>query len=341
MIFKDSSYFWLMVILLLIIAVIVIGIRRRRMFIESLGDVEIIKKITRWVSSTKRFWKNILILLGLALVVTAIARPQIGVEKLRIKRKGVDIFVLLDTSLSMAAQDLKPDRLTRAKIWISTLIDNLVNDRIGIIAFAGKPFLQCPLTTDYSASRMLLEIINVGTIPVQGTNIAGAINLAIESFPEKKGYFKVIILVTDGEDHEGKVMEAVETAAEEGIKIIAVGIGSETGEPLPIKDEKGLISEYKKDQEGRLVMSKLNREVLESIAQKTGGAYFSATYVRFDMGKVVRILERMEKEEFGEEWLERFEDRFAYPLMCAIILLCLELTLTDRVFRFRERRRNE
>ena len=167
MIFKDISYFWMLIILPLIAAIIVIGIRRRRAFLESLGDVRIIKRISGLVSTTKRFWKNVLILLILALTITAIARPQIGVEKLRIKRKGVDVFILLDTSLSMAAQDLKPDRLTRAKIWISTLIDNLVNDRIGIIAFAGKPFLQCPLTTDYSACRMLLEIIHVGTIPAQ------------------------------------------------------------------------------------------------------------------------------------------------------------------------------
>ncbi len=332
MIFKDTIYFWCFFIVPFLFLIIIVGVRRRRRFMRLLGEEWVIKKVTRGVSPTKRFWKNFLFIVALTFLILAIARPQMGVEKVHIKKKGVDILILLDTSLSMAAQDIKPDRLTRAKMWIGTLIDNLITDRIGIIAFAGKPFLQCPLTTDYSACRMLLDILNVGTIPVQGTAIANAIELAIKSFPEKKGYFKVIILLTDGEDHEGKVMEAAEEAVKEGIKIIAVGIGSGRGEPLPIMKEIGTISGYKKDKEGKLVMSKLDRSTLESIAQKTGGAFFSATPGSFEMNRVVSIINKMEKEEFGEEWLERYEDRFEYPLILAILLLCLELFLTDRVF---------
>jgi len=337
MIFKDTFYFWLFFIVPLLLLIIIIGVRRRRSFMKLLGEEQVIKKITRNISSTKRFWKNFLLIVALTFLILAVARPQMGVEKVHIKRKGVDILVLLDTSLSMAAQDLKPDRLTRAKMWIGTLIDNLISDRIGIIAFAGKPFLQCPLTTDYSACRMLLDILTVGTIPVQGTNIAGALNLAIKSFPEKKGFFKVIILVTDGEDHEGNVIETAEKAEKEGIKIIAVGMGSETGEPLPVKDETGNISGYKKDREGKLVMSRLNRATLESITRKTGGAFFSATPGSFEMSRVIGILNKMEKEEFGEEWLERYEERFEYPLIFSILLLCLELSLTDRAFRKKKR----
>lgn len=339
MIFKDTVYFWLFLIVPLLILIIILGVRRRRAFMRFLGDEKEIRKITSSVSLIKRFWKNFLLTVILVFLILAIARPQMGVEKIRIKRKGVDIFVLLDTSISMGAQDIKPDRLTRAKMWIGTLIDNLTTDRIGIIAFAGKPFLQCPLTMDYSACRMLLDILNVGTIPVQGTNIAGALDLAVKSFPEKRGFFKVIILVTDGEDHEGNVTEAAEAAAKEGIKIISVGIGSETGEPIPIKGKNGLISGYKKDREGKLVMSKLDRTTLKSIAQKTGGTFFNVTPGNFEMNRLIGILNKMEKEEFGEEWLERYEDRYEYPLILVILMLCLELSLTDRVFRSKRRKR--
>ncbi len=188
---------------------------------------------------------------------------------------------------------------------------------------------------------MLLDILHVGTIPVQGTALADAIRLAMNSFPEKRGFYKVIILVTDGEDHEGKVIEAAEEAAKEGIKIIAIGIGNETGEPLPILDEKGLLSGYKKDEKGNLVMSRLNRGILETIAMKTGGAYFGATGGSFKMSRIIYILGKMEKEEFGEEWLERYEERFEYPLVFAIFLLALELSLTDKVFTFKRRKFRE
>ncbi len=339
MIYKDAVYFWLFLIVPLLILIIILGVKRRRSFMGFLGDEKEIRKITSSVSSIKRFWKNFLLIVILVFLILSIARPQMGVEKIHVKRKGVDIFVLLDTSISMSAQDIKPDRLTRAKMWIGTLIDNLTTDRIGIIAFAGKPFLQCPLTMDYSACRMLLDILNVGTIPVQGTNIAGAIGLAVKSFPEKRGFFKVIILVTDGEDHEGNVTEAAEAAAKEGIKILSVGIGSETGEPIPIKGENGLISGYKKDREGKLVMSKLDRSTLKSIAQKTGGTFFNATGGYFEMSRLIGILNKMEKEEFGEEWLERYEDRYEYSLILAILMLCVELSLTDRVFRSKRRKR--
>jgi Ca-activated chloride channel family protein len=337
MIWKDSGYLYLLAFIPLLMLLIVFGVRRRRAFLSVLGDRTVLRKVVKGISTTKRFWKHVLLITAVVFLVIALARPQIGVEKVRIERRGVDIMVLLDTSLSMAAQDIKPDRLSRSKIWISTLIDNLVSDRIGIIAFAGKPFLQCPLTVDYGACRMLLDILYVGTIPVQGTAIADAIRLAIASFPEKKGFYKVIILVTDGEDHEGKIVEAAEEAAKEGIKIIAIGIGSETGEPLPILDEKGLVSGYKKDDKGTLVMSRLNRGILETIAMKTGGAYFGATPGSFEMGRIIHLLGKMEKEEFGEEWLERFEERFEYPLMLAIILLTIELSLTDRVLQWRRK----
>lgn len=313
------------------------AIRRRRILLSVLGEEPVVRQMIRAVSTTKRFWKNFLLIAAVACIIVALARPQLGVEKVRIEKKGVDIMVLLDTSLSMAAQDIKPDRLSRSKMWISTLIDNLVSDRIGIIAFAGTPFLQCPLTSDYSACRMLLDILHVGTIPVQGTAIAEALQLAIRSFPEKKGSYKVIILLTDGEDHEGKVIEAAEAANKAGIKIIAIGIGGEKGEPIPLLDEKGSVTGYKKDDKGSLVMSKLNRGILETVAMKTGGAYFGATPGSFEMGRIITILDKMEKEEFGEEWLERFEERFEYPLALAILLLGIELSLTDRVVRSKRR----
>lgn len=339
MVWKDSIYLSLLLCIPLLILLIMVGVRRRRRFLAHLGDEAVVRRVIRGISTTKRFWKNFILIVALGFIVVALARPQIGVEKVRIERRGVDIMVLLDTSMSMAAQDVKPDRLARSKMWVGTLIDNLVSDRIGIIAFAGKPFLQCPLTIDYSACRMLLDILHVGTIPVQGTAIADAIELAIASFPEKRGFYKVVLLLTDGEDHEGRVVEAANHAAKEGIKIITVGIGSETGEPVPMMDDEGMVRGYKRDDDGKLVMSRLDRETLETIAMKTGGAYFGATAGSFEMTRIIRILGKMEKEEFGEEWLERFEERFEYPLMCAILLLSLELSLTDRIFRLRRGKR--
>jgi len=341
MIFKGSEYFWLFFAVVIILFFIIVGIRRRIRFQQLLGEKSVIEKITKNISPTKRFWKHFLLIMATVFLVIAIARPQMGVEKVHVKRKGVNVFVLLDTSMSMAAQDIKPDRLTRAKMWVSSLIDNLSQDRIGIIAFAGKPFLQCPLTTDYSACKMLLDILDEGTIPVQGTAIAKAIELAMSSFPEKKGFFKVIILLTDGEDHEGNVMEVAEKAAKEGIKIITVGIGTTNGEPVPVRDESGNVSGYKKNKKGKVVMSKLDSEILQTIAQKTGGGFFTASSSYFQMNKVISILNKMQKEEFGEEWLERYEERYEYPLLLAIVLLLTELLLTDRIFLRRKSKANE
>lgn len=331
MIFKDTIYFYLMFLIPILILLIIMGIRRRKRLVKILGDESVIKKVTDMVSPTKRFWKYFLIVAALFFIIVSVTRPQMGVEKIHVKRKGVDIMVLLDTSISMAAEDVKPDRLTRAKMWIGTLIENLVSDKLGIIAFAGKPFLQCPLTTDYSASRMLLDMLSVNTIPVQGTDIAEALELALRSFPEKRGHFKVIILVTDGEDHEGNVMKVVNKVADRGIKVITIGIGSEGGEPIPVRNETGDITGYKKNEDGELVMSRMDRSLLESIANGTGGNFFNARSGRFEMKRVIDILDKMEKEEFGEEWLERYEERFEYPLVLAVFLLLMELFLTDRV----------
>ncbi len=269
--------------------------------------------------------------LGSALLAFALAEPQCGTSSTLTKRTGIDVVVALDASRSMLAQDIRPSRLERAKLELSDLLDRLRGDRIGIVVFAADAFVQCPLTTDTAAAKLFLRAIDVNSVPQQGTSLSAALLTAKQVLDGGGGIARgrAIVLLTDGEDHEPGLEDALGQVAGAGIRVYTVGIGSTTGEPIPTFDEKGRFAGYKRDKLGQTVMTRLNEEVLREIADKTGGRYFHSTAGDVGMPAVTEELDRLDKAEFEShmtvEYAEAYPD-FALP---GLLLLLLGASLRE------------
>jgi Ca-activated chloride channel family protein len=229
----------------------------------------------------------------------------------------------------MMAEDIKPNRLEKAKYQISNLINKLRGDRIGLIIFAGQAYVQIPLTTDYSAANLFLSAVDVNSVPTQGTAIAAALNLATASF-DTLSTQKVIIAITDGEDHEGDVQKAVESAIERDIKIYTIGLGSQAGVPIPVYSNRNQLVGFKKDGSGNTVLTRLDEEVLKKIAYDGNGNYYRGTNYEDYLDKIYTELSELEQTEFGVKKVTDYEDRFYYFLIPALILLLLELLISDK-----------
>lgn len=245
------------------------------------------------------------------------------------KRKSLDIVFILDVSKSMLAQDIKPSRLNRAKLEISSFIDRLRDDRVGICAFAGDAYVFCPLTMDYSTAKLFLEIMSPETMPKPGTNIGAAIRKAMDTFGEEEQKYKVCILITDGENLTGDPLEIANEAAQKGIRIYTVGLGTSAGEPIPEYDEYGNVQGYKRDDEENIVMSKLDEIILGRIALITNAKYVRASE-KLGLDKIYSAISRLTRRELEAQLSVHYEDRFQYPLGLAILCLALGLMLSDR-----------
>ena len=278
-----------------------------------------------WLKSSLKF--GILILVYIFLVV-AVSNPQVGTRMEEVKQTGIDVYILLDVSLSMKAEDIKPNRLDRAKFQISNLIQKLRGDRIGLIIFAGQAYVQFPLTSDYSAANLFLNAVDVNSVPQQGTAIASAINLAVKSFDYKTSTQKAIVVITDGEDHEGDVMQAVKDAVAKDIKIYTIGLGSPDGVPIPIY-KNGQQTGFKKDENGNVVLTKLDASILQEIASAGNGQYFHGSNYEDQLNDIYNGLSKLEKTEFGVKKVTDYEDRFYYFLIPALILLVLEFFISE------------
>lgn len=316
---------WLLPILILFY---VYAFKIKRRALSRFGNPELLKKLTRNTSRKRQITKIGLILLALCFIILALSRPQIGTKVETVKREGIDILVAIDVSNSMLARDIQPSRLEKAKHEVESLINRLKGDRIGLVAFAGVPFVQCPLTLDYGAANIFLDIMEPDLIPTPGTAIGSAIQKGIETFDQKERKHKVMILITDGEDHKGDALEMAKQAEKEGIKIYCVGIGSPKGEPIPASEGN---SGFKKDRQGQVVISKLDEMTLEKIALQTGGKYFRATGGESELDRIYDDISKMEKKELGSLKYSQFEDRFQYLVIIALILLSIEFGLPERV----------
>jgi len=279
--------------------------------------------------------KAILLVLLFAFMFFALARPQWGERKQNVQSRGLDIIVAMDTSTSMLAEDQKPNRLECAKHALSSFIDLLRGDRIGVLTFAGTSFLNCPLTLDYDAAKMYLDIIDEFSIPIQGTELGDAIRRSIVAFESGEDKYKVLVLITDGENHGKDVFEAAKEAKKNGIIIYTVGIGSDAGEPIPLRDENGIIKGYKKDRSGKVVTTRLDEETLIKIATLTGGKYYHATDSEKELVLIYEDLQKMEKKDLKASLLNRYEDRFIWFLFPAFLLLVLEMFLPEVTWSFR------
>lgn len=327
--FAQPEYLVILAAVPMLILFYIVVFKQKKKALAKFGNLELIQKMSCAISNRQKI-KAVLIIISFILLIIALARPQIGTKSGIIKRKGIDIILAIDTSFSMLAEDIKPNRLEKAKQEISSLIDKLNGDRVGLVVFAGKSFVQCPLTLDYSAAKMLLDVIDINTISLSGTAIGDAIRCATNAFVKKERKHKVLILLTDGEDHEGNSIQSAKEAKKEGVKIYTVGIGSLKGEPIPIRTSDGQIKEYKKDSSGEIVMSKLDEGTLEKIALLTDGNYYQSTYGEIELNKIYDDISKMEKKELRDKQYIQYEDRFQYFLIGALILLVLETIISDR-----------
>jgi Ca-activated chloride channel homolog len=331
-----NSYLFIMLWLIPgLIVFYILAFKSKKRAMARFGNLELVQKLSRSTSRRRLVTKLILLMFIVLLMVTALARPQIGTKIEEVKREGVDIIVALDVSNSMLARDIQPSRLQKAKHEVETFIDRLRGDRIGLIAFSGTAFVQCPLTLDYGAAKIFLDILDPSLIPVPGTALGKAIQKATETFDQRERKHKVLVLITDGEDHEGDVMKYVDEAEKQGIVIYCVGIGSPKGDPIPMSDTDGS-GAFKKDRNGEVVLTRLDEVTLEKIALQTNGKYYRASGGEDELEKIYDEIAKMEKKELGSLQFSQFEDRFQYFIALALMLLLLEFVLPERVSVVRE-----
>ncbi len=313
---------WAIVVLLLI--PLFLGIwfasdRLKLLTISKIADISVLFNSTLRFSKNTKIYKRLMLVLAIFFLTIALMQPhkQIGVQKLRIK--SLDMVIALDTSLSMLAEDLKPNRLMRAKMEISQLVDKLHGDRVGLVVFAGQALVQCPLTTDYYAFKRFLEAVDVNTVPLPGTNIASAISVSLKALSEDKDSYKVILLITDGEAFDKqKTIEMVQKARESGVKIYCIGIGTKEGEPIPLPT-----GGYKKDKEGKVVLTRLDEDLLLKIATITYGAYMRAGTGSLDVDKMYRLIAKEKRRIARQEIVPIYAEYFVYPLSLALIMFLL------------------
>ena len=294
------------------------------------GDSKLVTELIHSFSKGRAQIKNILTILIFILLIIGIANPQVGTKMEEVKREGVDLMIAIDLSNSMMAEDIKPNRLERAKQAISRLIDKLEGDRIGLIVFAGEAYVQLPITTDYSAAKLFLSTVNTNIVPTQGTEIEKAIDLSVQSFDMENAQNKAIIIITDGESHDEKAIESAEKANKLGIFVHTLGMGLSKGGPIPVYNKYGNRTGYRKDREGNTVVSKLNENLLMQIANTGKGTYVRANNSKAGLSSLFAEINKMEKKEIGTMIFTEYKDRFQLFIGLALLLLITDLLLLGR-----------
>lgn len=328
--FGSIQWLWALLLIPILLGYLVWTIRQRARLASRFAEPGLWKKLAGEVSAKYMRWKPVLFIAAVALIIVALAGPQWGARAVMLQRRGLDIVVALDVSRSMLAADVKPNRLQRAKREISAVLDRLKGDRIGLVVFSGDAFVQCPLTLDASAARMLLDATGINSGGRPGTAVSEAIEEATGMYEEGEKQFKVMILVTDGEGTEGDALAAAQDAATQGIRIYTVGVGTPQGEPIPDFDERGNQIGFKKDESGQIVLSKLDEVTLQKVALATNGRYFRAGPSQMELDALFDELSTLEKKEMEGRLFTEFEQRFHYFLLPAFLLLALEMALPSR-----------
>jgi Ca-activated chloride channel family protein len=327
--FENTEYLLgLLIIPVFILLFLLYRVWRKRA-LKRFGDMQVVTRLMPFTSDARPILKFILIMIAYIFVIIGLANPQIGSRLEKVQRKGADLMIALDVSNSMLAQDIRPDRLTRSVQAISKLIDNLEGDRIGIVVFAGKAYMQLPITTDYAAAKMFLSTINTQMVPTQGTAIAEAIHMASGSF-KQDDRSKALIIITDGEDHEGDAIKEATAAAEKGIRIFTIGMGSPNGAPIPEYYPSGAQKGFKKDSQGQTVMSSLNETMLQQISSAGNGIYTRATTGRDGLSSIFEEINKLEKAEIETQMFSEYEDRFQYFLAFALLFLLIEIMVPEK-----------
>ena len=323
-IFASYKFLWLLLLVPIIPAGYAIAMAMRKRRINRFGDPRMVAQLMPHYSRAKGWVRIILFTLAFFFFVIGLARPQIGAKLSERQTKGAEIMICLDVSNSMLAQDYTPCRLERAKLAISSLVDKLHDDRIGLIIFAGSSFVQLPVTTDYVSAKMFLSSIDAGSVPVQGTAIGDAIHTAMKSFSAQSEKSRVIILISDGENHEDDAVAAARDAAQAGIRIYTVGVGSAAGQPVPVDGE------LLRDKDGNIVVSRLDEKTLRQVADAGGGAYIQAGNEEFGLNPIINDIRAMEGELFSSVVFEEYDEQYMYFFAIALILLVIEMLVGER-----------
>lgn len=323
-VFASHQFLWLLLLVPFIPVAYALSMALRRRRVRALGDEKLVNALMPSFSNAKGWVRISLFTLAMFFFIIGLARPQIGAKLSERTTKGAEIMICLDVSNSMLAQDYSPDRLSRAKLAISSLVDKLREDRIGLIIFAGTSFVQLPVTTDYVSAKMFLSSINAGSIPVQGTAIGDAIYTAARSFSAQSEKSRVIILITDGENHEDDAVAAAKEVYQSGIRVYAIGVGSPEGQPIPVGGE------LLKDKDGNIVVTRLDEKTLRQVAEAGGGAYIHAGNEEFGLNPIINDIRAMEGELLSSVVFEEYDEQYMYFFAVALLLFAVESLIGRR-----------
>ena len=305
-----------------ILQALVLSLRRRR--IRKMGDERLVSLLMPSYSRAKTWVRLTLFSIGFFFLVIGLSRPQIGAKLKEHKTRGAEIMIVLDVSNSMLAEDYSPNRLERAKLAISRLVDKLRDDRIGLVVFAGNSFVQLPITTDYVSAKMFLSSISTESVTIQGTAIGEAINTAVKSFSAQSEKSRAVIVITDGENHEDDPVQAASQAAQLGVKVYTIGVGSPEGKPIPVGGE------LMKDKDGNIVVTRLDEAVLRDVASAGGGLYVRAGNNEFGLNPIIEDIRKMDDEEFNSIVFEEYDEQFASFLAIALLFFVVEMFVGER-----------
>lgn len=322
--FEDPIYLWLLWIVPILALIRFVTGWRRRKNLQRLGDPDLLRRLMPGVSKVRPACKFWMLMAALALMIVMLARPQMGSKVSNDKRNGIETIIALDISNSMLAQDVVPSRLEKSKMMVENLVDNFTNDKIGLVVFAGDAFVQLPITNDYVSAKMFLQSIDPSLISTQGTDMARAISLAASSFTQQQGVGRAIILITDGEDHEGGAEEAAKAARKKGINVFILGVGSTKGAPIPIGN-----GEYMKDRSGNVVMSALNEQMCQEVAQAGSGTYIHVDNSSDAQEKLNSELAKLQKGETQSVVYSDYAEQFQAFGIIVILLLIVEACLLE------------
>ncbi len=319
----QTQYLLLLLLIPLLFVAYALQLRIRRKRIAKIGNPELVRQLMPTASTGKGWLKLSLFALAWFFFVIGLARPQLGARLREHESQGVEVMIALDVSNSMLAEDYSPNRLERSKLAISRLVDKLQGDRIGLVIFAGEAFVQLPITADYVSAKQFLKSITTESVPIQGTDLAGALMTAARSFSTQSERSRAIILITDGEDHEGEALDAARTIAEQGIRIYCIGVGSPQGKPIP---KNGSLM---KDENGEIVVTRLNEGILQEIAGIGGGKYVRAGNSEFGLNPIIDDIRTLDKEEFSSVVFEDFDEQYMYFFGIALFFLILEFLVPE------------
>lgn len=324
--FEEPAYLYLLLLLPVLAALYLYSNYRRRKAIRKFGDPELMAQLMPDASRYRPDVKFSIVLMAIGLFSLLLARPQFGSKLETVKRQGIEVMIALDISNSMLAEDVQPSRLEKAKRLVAQLVDRMQNDKVGMIVFAGDAFTQLPITSDYISAKMFLESINPSLITKQGTAIAAAINLASRSFTPQEGVGRAIIVITDGENHEGGVSEAIKNATEKGIQVNVLGVGMPDGAPIPVEGT----NDYRRDRDGNVIVTRLNEPMCQEIAKEGKGIYVRVDNTNNAQRAISREIDKMAKADVETQVYTEFNEQFQAVAWLILLLLMAEMLITER-----------